>query len=128
VELGDIVERELIILKENERRVLLWASPKAQERVKKAEIRLANAKENLAKAEKELELARKRAEKTSDSILRSQLEQTRKRAHVLLNRLYKKRENLSKKQHDLYSSNKSDSFHVTVQPTRYVKSRVSYGI
>lgn len=91
MDLGNLVERELIIRNEMERRVLLCASPQAQKRVKQAETRLAEAKENLIKAERELEEAHKMAEKTSDPILWKQLEQTRKKAQILINRQYKKR-------------------------------------
>jgi hypothetical protein len=85
--LHELAERELIIMEEMERRVLKFASPKAQERVKQAEIRLVEAKENLEKAKNELENARTRAEETSSPILRKQLEQTRKRANAFMKKL-----------------------------------------
>lgn len=83
----ELAERELIIMEEMERRVLKFASPKAQERVRQAETMLAEAKENLKNAKKELENAHARAEETSDPILREQLGQTRKRANVLMKRM-----------------------------------------
>ena len=90
MDLSYLAERELIVMQEMERRSIRSAPHKAQERVRQAEIRLVEAKEDLEKAKKELENARKSAEKTSSPILRKRLEQTRKRAQILINRINKK--------------------------------------
>ncbi|MDE1829651.1 MAG: hypothetical protein KGI25_04950 [Thaumarchaeota archaeon] len=83
------VERELIILEEMQRRVLLKAAPAAQKRVKQAKINLEKAKENLKEAERGLEEAHKMAERTTLPILRKKIEYTRKRALALSKREHK---------------------------------------